>query len=102
MQLEEELGLRRAEIQELQAQLRRRTEDGHVTAGADAQLEPGQGGEEHAAALAASRQEAESLKAVVEKQNLEISEMKMRVQQATKENVEMMDSWKVHLVPSEN
>uniref|UniRef100_A0A3B3E3G8 CAP-GLY domain containing linker protein 2 n=1 Tax=Oryzias melastigma TaxID=30732 RepID=A0A3B3E3G8_ORYME len=94
MQLEEELGLRRAEIQELQAQLRRRTEDGHVTAGADAQLEPGQGGEEHATALAASRQEAESLKAVVEKQNLEISEMKMRVQQATKENVEMMDSWK--------
>ncbi|RVE64159.1 hypothetical protein OJAV_G00143510 [Oryzias javanicus] len=94
VQLEEELGLRRTEIQELQAQLRRRAEDGREAAGADAPPEPGRGGGEHAAALAASRQEAESLKAVVEKQNLEIGEMKLKVQQATKENVEMMDSWK--------
>lgn len=88
VQLERELGLRRAEIQELQAQLGRRAEDGHVFA-------DGQPEEEHAAALRASRQEAETLKAVVEKQNLEISEMKLKVQQATKENVEMMESWKV-------
>uniref|UniRef100_A0A3P9JER6 CAP-GLY domain containing linker protein 2 n=1 Tax=Oryzias latipes TaxID=8090 RepID=A0A3P9JER6_ORYLA len=87
MQLEKELGLRRAEMEELQAQLGRRAEDGHVFA-------DGQPEEEHAAALRASRQEAETLKAVVEKQNLEISEMKLKVQQATKENVEMMESWK--------
>uniref|UniRef100_A0AAQ5ZE74 CAP-Gly domain-containing protein n=1 Tax=Amphiprion ocellaris TaxID=80972 RepID=A0AAQ5ZE74_AMPOC len=50
--------------------------------------------EKYEAELAAAQQEIHSLKAVVEKQNLEISEAKQKVQQANKENVEIMDTWK--------
>lgn len=110
MQLEEELRLRKAEIQNLQVRLR----------GADAQraLEPPpqaeagvreqlglanreqtkestEHGEKYEVALAASRQEVESLKAAVDNKNQEISEMKQKIQQASKENMEMMDTWKV-------
>ncbi|XP_041863827.1 CAP-Gly domain-containing linker protein 2 isoform X3 [Melanotaenia boesemani] len=119
VQLEDELTLRRAEIEDLQAQLRREdtslreAADSEAGAGANAQSETlvlreqllSAGREHHKessklrvkyeAALAASQQEADSLKAVVDKQNLEISEMKQKIQQATKENMEMMDTWKV-------
>ncbi|XP_022071097.2 CAP-Gly domain-containing linker protein 2 isoform X1 [Acanthochromis polyacanthus] len=118
VQLEEELGLRRAEIEELQAQLRgadggsQKAGDGEATPGSDAQPETLllreqllSAGREHVkesselkekyeAELAAAQQEINSLKAVVEKQNLEISETKQKVQQANKENMEMMDTWK--------
>ncbi|KAM9333693.1 CAP-Gly domain-containing linker protein 2 isoform 2-T2 [Pholidichthys leucotaenia] len=120
MQLEEELTLSRAQIVNLQAQLggtdaSSRQPDGgsgEVAPGPDSQQENlvlherllSAGREHHResselkekyeTALAAGQREVESLKAVVEKQNLEISEMKQRVQQATKENVEMMDTWK--------
>uniref|UniRef100_A0A3P8SPE2 CAP-Gly domain containing linker protein 2 n=1 Tax=Amphiprion percula TaxID=161767 RepID=A0A3P8SPE2_AMPPE len=118
VQLEEELGLRRAEIEELQVQLRgadggsQKAADGETTPGSDAQPETLllreqllSAGREHVkesselkekyeAELAAAQQEIHSLKAVVEKQNLEISEAKQKVQQANKENVEMMDTWK--------
>ncbi|XP_072230944.1 CAP-Gly domain-containing linker protein 2 isoform X2 [Leuresthes tenuis] len=119
MQLEKELSLKRAEIEDLQAQLRRTDGssreiiDGEAATGADAQPETHvlreqllSSGLEHnkenfelrekyEAALTASQQEIDSLKAVVDKQNLEISETKQKVQQATKENMEMMDTWKV-------
>ncbi|XP_023132773.2 CAP-Gly domain-containing linker protein 2 isoform X3 [Amphiprion ocellaris] len=118
VQLEEELGLRRAEIEELQVQLRgadggsQKAADGEATPGSDAQPETLllreqllSAGREHVkesselkekyeAELAAAQQEIHSLKAVVEKQNLEISEAKQKVQQANKENVEIMDTWK--------
>ncbi|XP_008294368.1 CAP-Gly domain-containing linker protein 2 isoform X3 [Stegastes partitus] len=119
VQLEEELSLRRAEIEDLQAQLRgadtssQKASDGEAAPGTDAQpetlllreqllsvgrehhKESSELKEKYEAELAAGRQEVDSLKAVVEKQNLEISEMKQKVQQANKENVEMMDTWKV-------
>lgn len=118
MQLEEELTLKRAEIEELQVQLRgadissQKAHDGEATPGTDAQpdtlllreqllsagrerhKESSELKEKYEAEVAAGRQEIESLKAVVEKQNLEISEMKQKVQQANKENMEMMDTWK--------
>ncbi|XP_024659859.2 CAP-Gly domain-containing linker protein 2 isoform X2 [Maylandia zebra] len=118
MQLEEELSLRRAEITNLQVQLKgadaswQKVDRVDAAQGSDAQPETlllreqlVSAGREHykesselrekyETALAASQQEIDSLKAVVEKQNVEINEMKQKAQQATKENVEMMDTWK--------
>ncbi|XP_068592682.1 CAP-Gly domain-containing linker protein 2 isoform X3 [Cebidichthys violaceus] len=119
MQLEQELSLRRAEMENLQTKLRgsdagsQGAGDGDAAPGSEAQPETlvlraqlVSAGREHSkesselkekyeAALAASRQEVDSLKAEVEKRSREVSEMKQKVQQATKENVEMMDTWKV-------
>uniref|UniRef100_H3CGG9 CAP-Gly domain containing linker protein 2 n=1 Tax=Tetraodon nigroviridis TaxID=99883 RepID=H3CGG9_TETNG len=72
--LEEELRLRRAEVEDLQARL-----------GGGAHPESGQ------------KQEAESLRAAVDSKNQEISEMKQKLQQASEEKVEMMDAWKTKL-----
>ncbi|XP_029703754.1 CAP-Gly domain-containing linker protein 2-like isoform X1 [Takifugu rubripes] len=92
IQLEEELGLRKAEIQKLQARL----------GGADAQSESvrrepmkesGELGEQRETALASQR-EVEALKVTVESKNQEISDMKLKIQQVSKENMEMMDMWK--------
>ncbi|XP_076606271.1 CAP-Gly domain-containing linker protein 2 isoform X2 [Chaetodon auriga] len=110
MQLEEELSLRRAEIKNLQAQLRgsdassQQADDGEAALGSDAQpetlplrehyKESSELKEKYETALAASQQEVDSLKAVVDNKNQEISEMKQKVQHATKENMEMMDTWK--------
>lgn len=119
MQLEEELTLRRAEIKNLQAQLKgsdpgsQQTNDSDAGPGSDAEpetvllreqlltvgrehyKESSELKEKYETALAASQQEIDSLKAVVDKQNQEINESKQKVQQATKENMEMMDTWKV-------
>lgn len=119
MQLEEELRLRRAEIENLQAQLRgsdtssQQANNSDAAAGSGAQPETlllreqlVSAGREHykesselkekyETALAACQQETDSLKAMVDNKNQEISEMKQKVQQATKENMEMMDTWKV-------
>uniref|UniRef100_A0A667WZ48 CAP-Gly domain containing linker protein 2 n=1 Tax=Myripristis murdjan TaxID=586833 RepID=A0A667WZ48_9TELE len=121
MQLEEELRLRRAEIDTLQAQLRgpdhnsQQASDGDaapesgpqqetlllreqlLTAGREHYKESSELKEKYEAALATSQQEVDSLKTVVEKQSQEISELKQKVQQATKENMEMMDTWKAKL-----
>ncbi|KAM3869003.1 CAP-Gly domain-containing linker protein 2 [Diretmus argenteus] len=121
VQLEQELGLRRAEIESLHAQLRsldsssQQANDGDDTRGSGAQTETlllreqllsasrehykesSALKEKYEAALAASQQERDSLKAVVDKQNQEMSELKQKVQQATKENMEMMDTWKEKL-----
>ncbi|XP_005800407.1 CAP-Gly domain-containing linker protein 2 isoform X3 [Xiphophorus maculatus] len=113
MQLEEELALRRAEIKDLQGQLRRIDAGSQqeapgtdakpetvllreqlLTVGREHHKESSELKEKYETALAASQQEVESLRTVVEKQSAEIGEMKQKVQQATKENMEMMDSWK--------
>ncbi|XP_070773710.1 CAP-Gly domain-containing linker protein 2 [Enoplosus armatus] len=118
VQLEGELSLRRAEIENLQAQLggsdtsSQQANNGEAAPGSDTQPETQllrerlvSAGREHykesselkekyEAALEASQKEIDSLKAVVENKNQDISEMKQKVQQATKENMEMMDTWK--------
>ncbi|XP_007563929.1 CAP-Gly domain-containing linker protein 2 isoform X2 [Poecilia formosa] len=113
MQLEEELALRRAEIKDLQGQLRRVDASSQqeapgtdappetvllreqlLTVGREHHKESSELKEKYETALAASQQEVESLRTVVKKQSAEIGEMKQKVQQATKENMEMMDSWK--------
>lgn len=119
MQLEKELSSRRVEIENLQAQLRgsetssQQASDSEAAPGTDTQPETlllreqlVSAGREHfkesselkekcETALAACQQEIDTLKAVVDNKNQEISEMKQKVQQAAKENMEMMDTWKV-------
>ena len=98
MQLETELSLRRAEVEKLQAQLRgsdagsQQDVDSEAAAGSDTKPETllKEGGE-----LKENQQEVESLKALLDNKNQEISDMKQKLQQAAKENMEMMDSWKV-------
>eukprot|EP00063_Salmo_salar_P078495 XP_014053330.1 PREDICTED: CAP-Gly domain-containing linker protein 2-like isoform X2 [Salmo salar] len=121
MQLEEELALRQAEIEELQVQLRdpdshpNTAEDGYtiqglvaqsetfllreqlLTAGREHHKESSQLREKYEAAVAAGQEETNRLKATVDKQSQEIIDLKQRVQQATTENMEMMDNWKVRL-----
>ncbi|XP_071375980.1 CAP-Gly domain-containing linker protein 2 [Centroberyx affinis] len=116
VQLEEELGLRRAEVETLQAQLRgpdadsQRAGDGSgaqpetlllreqlLSAGREHYKESSELKEKYEAALAARQQETDSLRATVEKQSQEISDLKQKVHQATKENMEMMDTWKAKL-----
>lgn len=100
MQLEEELRLRRVEIEDLQAKVRGTggtSSNGEVAPGqpeGQALQEAGdrETGEE---ALASCRQEVDSLRAALDSKNQEISDLKQKVQQATKENMDMMDTWKV-------
>uniref|UniRef100_A0A671V7B5 CAP-Gly domain containing linker protein 2 n=1 Tax=Sparus aurata TaxID=8175 RepID=A0A671V7B5_SPAAU len=91
MQLETELSLRRAEVEKLQAQLRRSDADSEATAGSDTKPETflKEGGE-----FKENQQEVESLKVLLDNKNQEISDMKKKLQQAAKENMETMDSWK--------
>ena len=121
MQLEEELTLRQAEVAQLQAQqlttaAAADATDDHgdhgdgqqdgvlpeavlreqlLSAGRERLKESSELKLRHEEALAAGRQEAESLRALVERQNQEILQLKEKVQQAARENMEMMDSWKV-------
>lgn len=100
VQLEEELRLRRVEIEGLQAKVRGTegtSSNGEVAPG----LPEGQALQEAGdrktgeAALASCRQEVDLLRATLDSKNQEISDLKQKVQQATKENMEMMDAWKV-------
>ncbi|XP_034540285.1 CAP-Gly domain-containing linker protein 2 isoform X2 [Notolabrus celidotus] len=102
-QLEKELSLRRGEVENLKSQLKGSvtTNNGEVAPGSDDQLETVR--EHHKEnnelkeknqAAAESQQEIESLKALVENKSQEISEMRQKAQQATKENMDMMDTWK--------
>lgn len=100
MQLEEELRLRRVEIKDLQAKVRGM--DGTTSNGEVAPNQPEghalqEAGHRETAeeTLALCRQEVESLKASLDSKNQEIGDLKQKVQQATKENMEMMDTWKV-------
>ncbi|CAJ1063220.1 CAP-Gly domain-containing linker protein 2 isoform X4 [Xyrichtys novacula] len=95
-QLEEELSLRRAEIGNLQSQLRGSDTTNNAEAAPGSETLSAESSElrEKYEAAAASQQEIESLKALVESKSQEIGEMKLKVQQATKENMDMMDTWK--------
>lgn len=101
MQLEEELSHRKAEIQSLTAQLRgsdassQRAGNGEAALGSEGQTQETGVRETSESALASYRQELDSLKVVVDSKNQEIYDLKLKVQQATKENMEMMDTWKV-------
>ncbi|XP_064863301.1 CAP-Gly domain-containing linker protein 2-like isoform X4 [Oncorhynchus nerka] len=115
MQLEDELALRRAEIEELQVRLRDAAKDGDstqgpvaksetillreqlLTAGREHHKESSQLREKYEAAVATGQEETDKLKATVDKQSQEIIELKQKVQQASTENMEMMDNWKVKL-----
>uniref|UniRef100_A0A8C5HNQ9 CAP-Gly domain-containing protein n=1 Tax=Gouania willdenowi TaxID=441366 RepID=A0A8C5HNQ9_GOUWI len=94
MQLEKELTLRRAEVQGLQAQLKGADFASQHRTGDEAPGSDSCVSHEYESALAAKQQEMETLRTVVEKQNQEISDLKQKLQQETKENMEMMDSWK--------
>ncbi len=119
MQLEEELRGQRAEIENLQAQLRgsdsslQQANDSAaapcsdtqpetlllreqlVSAGREHYKESSELKEKYETALAASQHEVDQLKALVDNKNQEISELKQKLQQASRENMEMMDTWKV-------
>lgn len=112
MQLEEELTLRKAEVDELQARLQRASssvvEGGDTISSSEALVlrerlesarreENSQLRERYEAMLSTSRQETERLKATTERQTSEITKLRQRLQQATRENMEMMDSWKAKL-----
>ncbi|XP_071027083.1 CAP-Gly domain-containing linker protein 2-like isoform X4 [Oncorhynchus clarkii lewisi] len=115
IQLEDELALRRAEIEELQVRLRDAAKDGDstqrpvaqsenillreqlLTAGREHHKESSQLREKYEAAVATGQEETDKLKATVDKQSQEINELKQKVQQASTENMEMMDNWKVKL-----
>ncbi|KAG5283948.1 hypothetical protein AALO_G00021310 [Alosa alosa] len=125
-QLEEELALRKAEVEELRARLQRSGEEASGLAGTEVSSSLSDGGaglstealvlreqlllagrehreessqlrERYEVALTASQREAERLKATGERQAQEIAELRQRLQQATRENMEMMDGWKAKL-----
>ncbi|TRY83603.1 hypothetical protein DNTS_021447 [Danionella cerebrum] len=110
MQLEEELTLRKAEVEQLQVRL----QSGSFTPSSDVEdggpgvtseilclreqlLSTSRERERYEASLSSSQKEVEHLKGVSERQSQEISVLKQRLQQATRENMEMMDSWKAKL-----
>lgn len=100
MQLEEELRLKKVEIEDLQAKVRGSngtSSNGEVVHGQlDGQaLQEAANRETGEEALASCRQEVDSLRATLDCKNQEISDLKQKVQQSTKENMDMMDTWKV-------
>ncbi|XP_065140310.1 CAP-Gly domain-containing linker protein 2 isoform X4 [Paramisgurnus dabryanus] len=113
IQLEEELAVRKSEVEELQARLQRgslATDAGSgvssealvlreqlLSVGREHREESSQLRERYEASLSISQKEVERLKASTERQSQEISDLKQRLQQATRENMEMMDSWKTKL-----
>uniref|UniRef100_A0A8C5C135 CAP-Gly domain-containing protein n=1 Tax=Gadus morhua TaxID=8049 RepID=A0A8C5C135_GADMO len=101
VQLEEELTLRQAEVAQLQALTATQPEavlrEQLLSAGRERLKESSELKQKHEEALAAGRQEMETMRALVERQNQEIGLLKQKVQKATRENMEMMDSWKVKL-----
>ncbi|XP_033969930.1 CAP-Gly domain-containing linker protein 2 isoform X1 [Trematomus bernacchii] len=113
VQLEEELSLRRAEMENLQVKLRgsdSQQEDGDeapgsepetlvlrvqlASAGREHNKESSELREKHEAELEERRQEVAELRAELETKSRELSEVKLKVQDANRENVEMMDTWK--------
>ena len=66
-----------------------------LTAGREHHKESSQLREKYEAAVATGQEETDKLKATVDKQSQEIIELKQKVHQASTENMEMMDNWKV-------
>ncbi|MBN3289276.1 CLIP2 protein, partial [Polypterus senegalus] len=115
MQLEEELTLRRAEITDLQQRLQspNPSEAGVFSPGLNTETfllreqllaadrehhkVSSQLKEKYETALSSQQQDIDKFKAITEKQAQEIQDLKQKLQQATKENMEMMDNWKSKL-----
>ncbi|XP_029468038.1 CAP-Gly domain-containing linker protein 2 isoform X2 [Rhinatrema bivittatum] len=115
LQLEEELSLRRSEIEDLQHCLRNsnqsdvpehnlglqtealRLRDQLLSASKEHQKESSQQRDKYEKALKKYQQEVERLKTTNEKYSQDIIDLKKKVEQATKENMGMMDSWKTKL-----
>lgn len=116
IQLEEELAVRKAEVEELQIRLQRGSSgqpadvsgpglssetlvlrEQLLSAGREHRKESSQLRERYEASLSSSQKEVERLKAITDRQGQDISDLKQRLQQATRENMEMMDSWKAKL-----
>ncbi|XP_043857912.1 CAP-Gly domain-containing linker protein 2 isoform X2 [Dromiciops gliroides] len=113
LQLEEELSLRRGEIEELQQCLRHagpsdpadtspssealRLREQLLSASKEHQKESGLLRDKYEKALKAYQLEADRLKATNEKYAQEIADLKHKVQQATSENMGLMDNWKAKL-----
>nr|XP_033778484.1 CAP-Gly domain-containing linker protein 2 isoform X2 [Geotrypetes seraphini] len=115
LQLEEELNLRRSEIEDLQQFLRnssqsdvpehnlglqteaKRLRDQLLSVSKEHQKESSQQRDKYEKALKKYQQEIERLKATNEKYSQDIVDLKKKVEQATKENMGMMDSWKTKL-----
>ncbi|XP_068945249.1 CAP-Gly domain-containing linker protein 2 [Petaurus breviceps papuanus] len=113
LQLEEELSLRRGEIEELQQCLRQtgpsepsdtspssealRLREQLLAASKEHQKDSELLKDKYEKALKAYQLEVERLKAANEKYSQEIAELKHRVQQATSENMGLMDNWKSKL-----
>lgn len=113
--LEEELNIRRNEIEDLQHCLLNssqsdlpeqkiglqtealRLRDQLLSASKEHQKESSQQRDKYEEKMKRYQQEIEKLKAGNEKHVLEIGELKKKLEQATKENIGMMDSWKSKL-----
>uniref|UniRef100_A0A3B4B020 CAP-Gly domain-containing protein n=1 Tax=Periophthalmus magnuspinnatus TaxID=409849 RepID=A0A3B4B020_9GOBI len=89
MQLEKELGLKKAELERAQAQLRGPNQEPRD------QEEPSDQGEQRASSPRTDTQELANLRGLVARQNQELSDLKQKIQQVNKENMDMMDTWKV-------
>ncbi|XP_014743498.1 PREDICTED: CAP-Gly domain-containing linker protein 2 [Sturnus vulgaris] len=115
LQLEEELSLRRSEVDELRQCLQScqqpdspqhslglqaealRLRDQLLAANKEHQKESSQLKEKYEKTLKKYQQEMEKLKSVNEKYSQEIVDLKHKVQQATNENMGLMDNWKSKL-----
>ncbi|KAM4820683.1 CAP-Gly domain-containing linker protein 2 isoform 1-T2 [Thomomys bottae] len=107
MQLEEELSLRRGEIQELQQCLLRSgpppsdlpeaAEALRLLASRERQQEGSALRDRYEEALKAHQAEADKLRAANEKYAQEVADLKAKVRQATHENMGLMDNWKSRL-----
>ncbi|XP_051891216.1 CAP-Gly domain-containing linker protein 2 isoform X2 [Pristis pectinata] len=111
-QLEDELNLRNSEIEELQQRLRNTNSSGTpehslslqsealklreqlLSVNKEHQTENILLREKYEARLQECQQEMEKLKASNEKYSHDVSELRQKLHQATKENMEMMDNWK--------
>ncbi|XP_025066404.1 CAP-Gly domain-containing linker protein 2 isoform X3 [Alligator sinensis] len=115
LQLEEELSLRHSEVEELRQCLKNshqaetpepnlglhsealRLRDQLLSANKEHQKESSQLKERYEKTLKKYQQEMEKLKATNEKYSQEIVDLKHKVQQATNENMGLMDNWKSKL-----
>uniref|UniRef100_A0A5F9CDH9 CAP-Gly domain containing linker protein 2 n=1 Tax=Oryctolagus cuniculus TaxID=9986 RepID=A0A5F9CDH9_RABIT len=112
LQLEEELSLRRGEIQELQQCLlhsgpppadhpeaaeAQRLRERLLSASQEQQRESGALRDKYEKALKAYQAEVEKLRAANERYAQEVADLKEKVQQATSENMGLMDNWKSKL-----
>lgn len=113
LQLEEELNLRRGEIQELQqcllqsgpppadqpeaAETQRLLRERLLSASQEQQRESGALRDKYEKALKAYQAEVEKLRAANDKYAQEVADLKAKVQQATSENMGLMDNWKSKL-----